>query len=169
MESCTGEKTSKEQTAQRLAGSCLCGASKYTVLNQPIKMIVCHCINCKKFSGIAFSANIWFPLASFRPQDAASLQIRKYADSNTDTERTLNRHFCGTCGCSMYITVPHNPAIISIFSGTIDGLWCESAGGPLSDTGAELLQELSPEVELYCPRKPHWVEITSSAKKFQAQ
>ena len=165
MESSTVEKNNKEQPPQRLAGSCLCGASKYTVLNQPIKMLVCHCINCKKFSGSAFAANIWFPLASFKSQDAASSQIRQYADSNTDTERTLNRHFCGTCGCSLYITVPHNPAIISIFSGTIDGLVCES----VPDTEAERLQGLSPEVELYCPRRPHWVEITSSTKKSQAQ
>src|SRR4051812_40982843 len=118
MDSSTVEKTNKEQTPQRLAGSCLCRASKYTVLFQPIKMIVCHCINCKKFSGSAFAANIWFPLVSFRPQDAASSQTRKYADSNTDTERTLNRYFCGTCGCFMCIIIPHNPAIISMFSGT---------------------------------------------------
>lgn len=155
MESSTVEKNNKEQPSQRLAGSCLCSASKYTVLNQPIKMLVCHCINCKKFSGSAFAANIWFPRASFKSQDAASSQIRKYADSNTDTERTLNRHFCGTCGCSLYITVPHNPAIISIFSGTIDGLVCESAERPLPDTEAERLQGLSPEVELCCPGRPH--------------
>jgi len=167
MESSTVEKNNKEQPSQRLAGSCLCGASKYAVLNQPIKMLVCHCINCKKFSGSEFAANIWFPRASFK--DAASSQIRKYADSNPDTERTLNRHFCGTCGCSLYITVPHNPAIISIFSRTVDGLVRESAERPLPNTEAERLQGLGPEVELYCPRRPHWVEITSSTKKFQAQ
>ena len=57
MESSTVEKNNKEQPSQRLAGSCLCGASKYAVLNQPIKMLVCHCINCKKFSSVVLCRN----------------------------------------------------------------------------------------------------------------
>ena len=35
--------------------SCRCGQLKATVTGEPVRLSVCHCLNCKKRSGSAFA------------------------------------------------------------------------------------------------------------------
>ena len=41
-------------------GSCLCRQVRFTMAGDPFHHIICHCSNCKKASGSAFMANIFF-------------------------------------------------------------------------------------------------------------
>ena len=41
-------------------GSCLCQSIKYTVTGEPLTFRVCHCVNCKKASGSAFTTNAFY-------------------------------------------------------------------------------------------------------------
>ena len=93
-----------------------------------------------------------------------------YADSKTDSKRTIVRHFCGTCGSSLYIAVPHMPDIVSITFGTIAKLSSKAVSGALQAAEeAENQKHLCPELELYCDRKVPWVDITSPTKKVATQ
>ena len=45
---------------ERMA-SCRCGQLKAMVTGLPVRVSVCHCLNCKKRSGSAFAAQVRFP------------------------------------------------------------------------------------------------------------
>ena len=38
-----------------IEGSCQCGGVKYTLLEAPMMVVACHCIECQKLSTSAFS------------------------------------------------------------------------------------------------------------------
>ena len=41
--------------------SCRCGQLRATVSGEPVRVSVCHCLNCKKRSGSAFAAQARWP------------------------------------------------------------------------------------------------------------
>lgn len=51
--------TSSPTTAapEPITGSCLCGGIQYEVTGEPMKRVMCHCENCRKFTGSSFMAN----------------------------------------------------------------------------------------------------------------
>lgn len=135
-----------------LRGSCLCGASSYTVSGPPIQAVICHCNNCKKWGGGAFAANVWIPSAFFQLDNASVSHINIYVDANTDTGRTLNRVSCKECGSSLYVDIP-SFKVVSVTRGTLDGV--------------ESLEGLDPVVEFYCCRKLTWAEVASKTDRRQ--
>ena len=151
-----------KQTPQpRISGSCLCGASKYTV-SQPTLANICHCKSCQKWTGSAFISQVWSSKSTLHLSESASENVRMYADSNTDSGNTLNRHFCGTCGSSLYTTAAHMPDAICITTGTIDGV----VGGPKAIGDAERLAGMTPQLELYCKNKASWLDTAASIQKY---
>lgn len=50
-----------ENREQKLrTGSCLCGNVKYTLTGDPMAAFLCHCANCKKFTGAPFQGSGMF-------------------------------------------------------------------------------------------------------------
>lgn len=47
------------------SGGCACGAIRYECNAEPIVMFNCHCRDCQRVSGGAFSAVIYVPLKAF--------------------------------------------------------------------------------------------------------
>ena len=41
--------------------SCRCGQLRATATGEPVRVSVCHCLNCKRRSGSAFAAQVRFP------------------------------------------------------------------------------------------------------------
>lgn len=77
-----------------LEGGCLCGRIRYTYPAAPRKTIQCHCTNCQKQSGSAFSINLAI--------NTADLQIDKsllsqYIDKGS-SGNPVYRYFCQVCG-----------------------------------------------------------------------
>jgi hypothetical protein len=142
-------KPDHDTNEPQLRGSCLCGTSRYSVSGAPIQAIICHCRNCKKWSGGPFAANVWIPKDNFKLDDA-SASITKYADSNTDAGATLYRAFCKECGSAVFVDIPHYN-IVSVTRGTLDV--------------AEDVETLDPAVEFYCSRRLPWAEISSKTEK----
>ena len=71
-------------------GQCLCGAIKYELQNPPAMSGVCHCKNCQRQGGSAFST-----LAGVAKSDfvVKSGEMKLYSDSDTDTGNTVERYF----------------------------------------------------------------------------
>ena len=133
-----------------LHGSCLCGTSTYTVTGPPIQAIIWHCNNCKKWGGGAFAANVWIPSKYFQLDEASSSHVKRYADSETDAGRTMDRVSCIDCGSSLYVDIPYFD-VVSVTRGTIDGF--------------EDLKGLDPVVEFYCCRQLAWVKVTAQTDR----
>jgi hypothetical protein len=71
-----------------LTGGCLCGAVRFSAQGEPLRVGVCHCMDCRKHHGALFHASAIFPVAAV----AVSGQTGDYR----------GRHFCPRCGSSVY-------------------------------------------------------------------
>ena len=66
------------------SGGCLCGAVRYSVRGEPLHVTRCHCADCRKESGSAYSVYAHWPVEEFE----LTGEISSY-DS---------RGFCARCG-----------------------------------------------------------------------
>ena len=92
---------------------------------------ICHCRNCQKQGGSAFSVLI--------SVDSSQLTVTgepKLFLDHGDSGAPVHRHFCGTCGSPLFSILPANPALTHIKAGTLDDpsimmprvhVWCDSA------------------------------------------
>ena len=69
---------------QTREGGCLCGAVRFLVRDEPLRVGLCHCLDCRKTSGSAYSSfAIW-------PRDAY--------DGSGELGTFSGRSFCVRCG-----------------------------------------------------------------------
>lgn len=101
----------------RREGGCLCGAVRYSVPQQPLATVICHCRNCQKQAGSALSVVAVFP------RDALSLdgQLTVFEDRGTSGQ-TVSRQFCGTCGSPVLTDTERarEQGLIFVKAGTFD-------------------------------------------------
>ena len=97
-------------------GGCLCGAIKYEFENDPAVYGVCHCLNCQKQAGSAFSTLASVAKADFKMTGEPKL----YVDEETTSGNAVERYFCGNCGSPIYSALPSQPDSIFLKTGTMD-------------------------------------------------
>jgi len=100
----------------KLAGSCLCGAIRYTVDVPVTELRACQCVHCQKTSGAGGSVNAVVPSSAFRITQGAPKRYAALADSG----RTLHRYFCGECGSPIYSQRANGPETVVVRAGTLD-------------------------------------------------
>jgi hypothetical protein len=78
----------------KIKGSCLCGQVTYHSDANPAVQIMCHCPDCQKQTGTAFSVNVLVPTASI----VFKGESRKQYVVTGDSGKPVVRNFCGNCG-----------------------------------------------------------------------
>ncbi|KAF8655354.1 hypothetical protein AX16_003089 [Volvariella volvacea WC 439] len=71
------------------SGACLCGATTITI-------ILCHCLDCQRTSGSAFSTNVLVPDENVKIEGAFGTYQSKALSGNTVT-----RTYCTKCGSAI--------------------------------------------------------------------
>lgn len=104
------------------------------------KVILCHCINCKRYTGSGFSANIAVPKTSLHWTKG---QPKLYVDKS-ERGTGVPRMFCGDCGTPFTSEPSGQDEVIIIKTGTLDD--------PYRDECGELA------MEIWCVRKDKWVD-----------
>lgn len=87
-------------TEKSYAGSCFCGAVKFTVSGEPVAMGYCHCESCRSWSAGPVNAfTLWKPEA---------LEITAGADNIGSYNKTTSSHrkWCKTCGGHLFTEHP---------------------------------------------------------------
>jgi hypothetical protein len=95
-------------------GGCLCSAVRYEVSGPLRDVLVCHCSECRRWSGHLFAAT------AARREDVVLLQeaaLRWIASPASDTH--ARRGFCAQCGSSLFWDAPDRETI-SIAAGSLD-------------------------------------------------
>ncbi len=69
-------------------GGCLCGALRFTTEGPPLRVGLCHCLDCRKFHGALFHASAIFGMAAVAITGAAA--------------QYEGRFFCPRCGSSVF-------------------------------------------------------------------
>jgi hypothetical protein len=134
----------------RAAGRCLCGAVSYEAHGPLRDILVCHCDECRRWSGYlgAFTST---RLEHFVVHDESAL---RWIDSPA-SDRHARRGFCVECGSSLFWQ-PEGSDRINISAGTLDrptglrvaGHWYPQHAGDydeLPDDGLPRGHELDPQ------------------------
>ena len=72
----------------QVTGGCLCGNVRFTASGRPYRVGFCHCLDCSKHHGALFHASAIFPETS--------------VTITGETHAYAGRHFCPTCGSSVF-------------------------------------------------------------------
>ena len=130
-----------------ITGQCLCGEIKYELLNPPAMTGVCHCKNCQRQAGSAFSTLAGVAKSDF---SLTSGKMKLYEDGDTDSGNTVKRFFCGDCGSPIYSAVPDSPDMVFLKTGTMD-----------DTTG------FTPQFNVWCSTKQNWVDLPQGVPAMQ--
>ncbi|WP_127113952.1 GFA family protein [Shimia sediminis] len=117
---------------QEVAGGCLCGKVRVTARGAPDRVGLCHCLNCRKHHGAVFYA------AAIFPRSAVSLE--------GDTSSYEGRHFCPTCGSSVFAVTGDE---IELHLGALDAP-----------------DQFQPEYELWAKRREAWLPAFDGVQSF---
>ena len=126
-------------------GQCLCGQIKYTISAKPLRMIQCHCDDCRKTSG---TGHVSF--AFFKESDVEIKGETSSYDSSTDSGSTITRYFCPTCGSRLFGANSSSKNVIGVSAGTLE----ESSW-------------FKPDLIVYNKRKPVWDFMDESIPAFE--
>ena len=98
-------------------GGCLCGAVRYKATVAPLRVTICHCTFCQRFTGSAFLVE---PI--FRREDVVlSGTPPKTYDHRSDTShKRVTLNFCATCATTLYLSFERFPDFIGVCAGTFD-------------------------------------------------
>ncbi|HEX6218243.1 MAG TPA: GFA family protein [Sphingomicrobium sp.] len=118
--------------------SCRCGQLKATVTGEPVRVSVCHCLNCKKRSGSSFASQARWP-AELVTVEGESRSFDKAGDSGN----VATFHFCPDCGSDVYYLIDGKfEGLIAIPVGAFDDPF-----------------PFAPDYSVWEERKHSWVDI----------
>jgi len=120
----------------KLDGSCLCGKVTYSCAAEPVATAVCHCTDCQRQTGTAFSVIVGVP------RDALEVagELASFTTVGTDSGKDVERKFCPQCGSPVMSIAEGMPALAFIKAGTLkDTSWLEPQLHVWTDSAQEWL------------------------------
>jgi hypothetical protein len=95
-----------------ITGRCHCGAISYSAQGEPEHHALCHCSDCRRWSGA--------PMAGWIAWKADRLTVTGEPATYQSSENG-RREFCGACGTGLFYRNDEVlPGIVDIQSGTLD-------------------------------------------------
>jgi len=129
-------------------GGCQCGSVRYTLTAQPQRTVACHCKECQRQTGSAFSLSMPVPADSLQVTGETK-RFTMVADSGSETTAV----FCPKCGVRIYHLPRRAEGIAVLKAGTLDDtgwirpdyfVWMKSAQSWITvPTGVTALSEQS--------------------------
>jgi hypothetical protein len=136
-----------------MRGGCHCGAVRYDIAQAPLLVYACHCTDCQRITGSAFSIGIVVPDAAFRLTGRAPRTAPHHV---ADSGRIKARWVCPDCGTWLFGDprpgTPHPGQIRIVRGGTLDDAsW------------------LRPTMHYWTRSKQSWVVLSDDAVLFDTQ
>lgn len=97
-------------------GGCNCGAVRYTISSAPASVAICHCRNCQRQSGGAFSINLVVARAAMQIRG----ELLSYEDRDTESGAPVDRQSCARCGSQILSILSSAPELAIVKAGTAD-------------------------------------------------
>lgn len=128
-------------------GGCLCGAIRYETAGDAVFMGNCHCRDCQKSSGGAFTPAIFMPESAVKIVGEA-----KFYDSMADSGKKVSRGFCPQCGSQLFVKSERYLGLIGLRAGTLDDP-----------------SQFKPRVDIFTSSAAHWDCMDPDLPKFQRE
>lgn len=109
----------------KMEGRCQCGAIRFTTtVPQPLKVFVCHCLECRRQSASAYGISAIFPV--FEPSttsaqgwdDTEKVGVYKHI---TPKGRTKSCYFCKSCGTRLF-HIHEGAKACAVKAGCLEGI-----------------------------------------------
>ena len=71
---------------------CACGQLRVEAQGEPLRVNLCHCIECQRRTGSPFGIGAWYAKHKVRIRGETKTFVRPIED------RTVSNHFCPNCG-----------------------------------------------------------------------
>ncbi|WP_099039685.1 GFA family protein [Mycobacterium neglectum] len=126
-------------------GRCLCGSIRYRLDAQPDSVILCHCDDCQRHSGAAFSVNVLVARNTLQIDGTP----KSYRTVGSENGNSRDRLFCGECGSPIFTSLAERPDVMIVKAGTLD-----------DRTGLE------PAAEVWWRRAQDWVTPHPTRPRF---
>ena len=127
-----------------MTGGCRCGHVRYRADAEPLFTGICHCTQCQKQSGAAFTVVVAVPQAALSVEGPA-----KSYTTRGDSGKPVVSRFCPNCGSTVIVEPEAMPGVTEIMAGTLD------------DTSW-----VTPEEEIYCDSAQRWVRLGGDRRRF---
>ncbi|MFM1814420.1 MAG: hypothetical protein RLZ98_1115 [Pseudomonadota bacterium] len=126
-------------------GGCLCGAIRYEIDGEPAFVGNCHCDDCRKATGAAYSTNAFFKETDVSVTKGAPKRYHHTADSGN----TMTKEFCDNCGAQVFGASSGRPGLKNVRIGSFD------------DVG-----NIRPQVSVYVAKALPFIVIGEDTKNF---
>jgi hypothetical protein len=130
-----GTSSIRHDRAVTRTGGCLCGAVRYRVDGEPVHVGRCHCADCRKESGSAFSVYGQWPIEDFSLEG--------------ELAEFRGRGFCPRCGARLLNPPGPGDTHVEIRLGSLD----------------EAPFDLAPEAEIWVRRREPWLAPVEGASQ----
>lgn len=127
-------------------GGCLCGAIRYEVSGDPLRVQICHCDDCRRATGSPFAANAFVREDDFRLLKGTPKKFTHRADSGNE----MTKEFCGECGSQLFGYSARGTGMRTVKIGSID------------DIGS-----LRPQTEVFVAKKLPFTRLLDETEHFE--
>jgi hypothetical protein len=132
-------------TPTPITGHCLCGNVSYEVDGEPMAVLLCHCEDCQRQSGAAYSVNVVVDRDSLHMTGG---QPKTFETVGADSGEPRERKFCPECGSPVITMLAEMGDVAVIKAGTLDDRsWLE------------------PQMELFTDNAHPWVHDADAPER----
>ena len=120
------------------SGGCCCGKVRFAVRGEPVRVGLCHCLDCRKLHGAPFMAFAVFE----RDAVTSTGEMGRF-----ESQPGYDRFFCASCG-SPVMGADRGTSELEVYHGSFDeaGLW-------------------PPSYELWTVRREPWLGEVASLRE----
>jgi hypothetical protein len=93
--------------------SCSCGQLRLGCRGEPVRVAICHCLECQRRTGSVFGVQAWFPRERVDPARGLAKQFVRQADSG----RRVTFSFCPECGGTVFWQAEQRPDLVAVAVG----------------------------------------------------
>ncbi len=93
--------------------SCACGKLQIICEGEPVRVSMCHCLECQRRTGAVFGNQAWFKREQIIAFSGHSTQFTRVSNAG----RSVAFRFCPTCGSTVYWEAERVPGEIAVAVG----------------------------------------------------
>ncbi|MEZ5923156.1 MAG: GFA family protein [Hyphomicrobiaceae bacterium] len=93
--------------------ACACGQLQVRCAGEPVRISICHCLDCQKRTGSIFGMQARYPHEAVSVAAGTSKAFTRKADSGN----TVTFHFCPNCGSTVYWELSGFPDVVAVAVG----------------------------------------------------
>jgi hypothetical protein len=94
--------------------ACSCGQLHLTCEGEPVRVSMCHCLECQRRTGGVFGNQAWFEKQQITEISGGSTKFVR----SSDGDLSVTFQFCPVCGSTVYWEAEGFPGLIAVAVGS---------------------------------------------------